>query len=395
MNFETEELIFRYLRNECSEQERTIVSRWIDESPMNRREFEAIDDIVRGSALMKGVDAIDENAAWERVRAATAVVRRKNAGRRLSRRVMRYTAAVLVPLCLVAGGYFVFRTMTPASLSEITAGITPGNNSVILTLSDGSEVALSGVDRSGFSDAGHSIEIIADGSTINYAIPEGVEGAWEAIINKITVPRGCRHNVRLSDGTRVWLNSESVLEYPVAFGGGGREVKLWGEAWFEVAPNDGRKFTVVLESGAIEVTGTSFNVSSYPGDTFNRTVLATGSVDFITPAGEVTHLGVGESALFDIGAGDVTVEQVDVEHYSSWKDGICHFRNAPLREIATTLSRLYDVEFEFADPDIEQMRFSGAVLRDKPISLILELLEQTNSIKFSLADTRKLTVDNN
>lgn len=187
----------------------------------------------------------------------------------------------------------------------------------------------------------------------------------------------------LSDGTKVWLNSETRLEYPLAFGEHSREVRLSGEAYFEVTKDEARCFNVIMEGATIEVMGTSFNASCYPGEGQCWAVLESGKINLRTDHG-VAAVNVGECASYDIASGKVTVETVDLKYFTSWRYGTFYFYNTPLSEIVQKLGRWYDVHFKFADESLRDVCFSGAALRSKPIDFMLELLSSTQSLKFDI-----------
>ena len=209
------------------------------------------------------------------------------------------------------------------------------------------------------------------------------KGEKELACNKIVVPRGGEYMLVLSDGTKVWLNSETRLEYPLAFGNGNREVRLSGEAYFEVARDELRHFNVIMEGATVEVTGTSFNASCYPEEGKCSAVLESGKINLLTKQG-TTAVSVGERASYDIASGKVSVEQVNLKYFTSWRYGTFYFYNTPLSDIVQKLERWYDVNFEFADDSLGEVCFSGAALRNKPIDFVLELLADTQSLKFDI-----------
>ena len=179
------------------------------------------------------------------------------------------------------------------------------------------------------------------------------------------------------------MNSETRLEYPLAFGKYSRDVRLSGEAYFEVTKDEARHFNVIMEGATIEVTGTSFNASCYPGEGQCRAVLESGKINLRTEHG-VAAVDVGECASYDIVSGKVTVETVDLKYFTSWRYGTFYFYNTPLSEIVQKLGRWYDVNFKFADESLRDVCFSGAALRSKSIDFMLELLASTQSLKFDI-----------
>jgi len=150
-----------------------------------------------------------------------------------------------------------------------------------------------------------------------------------------------------------------------------------------VTKDEARHFNVIMEGATIEVTGTSFNASCYPGEGQCRAVLESGKINLRTEHG-VAAVDVGECASYDIVSGKVTVEAVDLKYFTSWRYGTFYFYNTPLSEIVQKLGRWYDVNFKFADESLRDVCFSGAALRSKSIDFMLELLASTQSLKFDI-----------
>ena len=232
--------------------------------------------------------------------------------------------------------------------------------------------------------SGQEIALSKDINELNYSgVTRDIGQSKELAYNRIEVPRGGEYMLVLSDGTKVWLNSETRLEYPLAFGEHSREVRLSGEAYFEVTKDEARCFNVIMEGATIEVMGTSFNASCYPGEGQCWAVLESGKINLRTDHG-VAAVNVGECASYDIASGKVTVESVDLKYFTSWRYGTFYFYNTPLSEIVQKLGRWYDVHFKFADESLRDVCFSGAALRSKPIDFMLELLSSTQSLKFDI-----------
>ena len=147
----------------------------------------------------------------------------------------------------------------------------------------------------------------------------------------------------LSDGTKVWLNSESQLKYPVAFNDGEtRQVELvYGEAYFDVSPSTahkGARFKVFNQSQEVEVLGTEFNIKAYKDETNIYTTLVEGKVA-ISAAGKNQILKPNQQSNLNLETGSIEITTVDVYNETTWIDGIFSFENKPLKEILKVLSR--------------------------------------------------------
>ena len=269
---------------------------------------------------------------------------------------------------------------------SVVKPILPGGPKAVLYLSDGQVVDLNQVVDSVIVDrnSGQEIVFAKDVNTLNYSqITTSNEEKSELVYNRIEVPRGGEYMLVLSDGTKVWLNSETRLEYPLVFGSNSRDVRLSGEAYFEVTKDEARRFNVQMEEATIEVTGTSFNASCYPEDGWCDAVLESGKINLRTGHG-LTPVEVGECVSYDIVSGKVRVEKVDLKYFTAWRYGTFYFYNTPLSDIVRKLERWYNVNFKFADESLRDVCFSGAALRSKPIDFMLELLASTQSLKFDI-----------
>lgn len=383
MNENWEEVIWRALRNECSAEELEQLQNWRNESSDNERMYADIKRLTGIGTFLKGVDSLHKKQALENVLKQT----RRRAVIRF--RWLRSTAAILFPL-LLAGTLFYFFGVKDRSDEvvpiSIVKPILPGGPKAVLYLSDGQVVDLNQVVDSVIVDgsSGQEIVLAKDVNVLNYSQVATSGGeVSELVYNRIEVPRGGEYMLVLSDGTKVWLNSETRLEYPLVFGSNSRDVRLSGEAYFEVTKDEARRFNVQMEEATIEVTGTSFNASCYPEDRWCDAVLESGKINLRTGYG-ITPVEVGECVSYDIVSGKVRVEKVDLKYFTAWRYGTFYFYNTPLSDIVRKLGRWYDVDFKFADESLRDVCFSGAALRSKPIDFMLELLASTQSLKFDI-----------
>jgi ferric-dicitrate binding protein FerR (iron transport regulator) len=258
---------------------------------------------------------------------------------------------------------------------EPTETIAAGGFRARLTLPDGSQVEL---DEDGGAIAGADGIAIAD-KTLNY--DQGVaEAGDDGVFHLLEVPRGGECCIRLSDGTRVYLNSMTTLRYPARFGRERRFVELSGEAYFEVTPC-ATPFVVGTSGMNVRVYGTSFNVSAYGDGPRTETTLISGSVSVTAAGGQEVMIAPSEQAVFDRALGTVEVRQVDTEFYTGWKDGRMSFRDRPLDEIMQILSRWYDIDqVVYSSDAIRDMRFGLNLDRYDRIDTIIELLNMTGGV---------------
>ena len=198
------------------------------------------------------------------------------------------------------------------------------------------------------------------------------------------VPRAGEYSLTLSDGTRVWLNSDSEIRYPVAFGKDRRTVFLSGEAYFEVEKDAERPFYVVLHDMEVKVYGTSFNVNThYQGKIL--TTLVEGKVGIrVKSTGAESILQPNQMAEFNREKEEVEVTDVDTYYYTAWRAGEFVFQNETIEEIMDRLCRWYDMEVFYANNDVRGKRFTGVIARFTNVADVLHLIGETATVQFNL-----------
>jgi len=260
-----------------------------------------------------------------------------------------------------------------------TSGGTKGFRATLI-LGNGEQVSIGDSSSQTIAVAGGTT-IVTTGKMVKY--DAGKEDREEkAEWNTIVVPRGGEYELVLADGTRVWLNSESRLTYPVRFTGELREVKMEGEICFDVARKEEQPFVVRTADLAVKVLGTLFNMEAYPEDSRVTTTLVRGKVE--VAVGDKTQVLQPDQQLA-VEAGRFTLKQVVAEDYIGWTNGLFHFTEASLEEIMTKLARWYDVEFFFAKPDLKEAHFSLDIQRYENIATILSKLEKTGRARFRVS----------
>ena len=187
---------------------------------------------------------------------------------------------------------------------------------------------------------------------------------------EIIVPPGQMTQIKLSDGTEVWLNSGSVFKYPTEFDRASRQVYLNGEAFMKVEKNAAKPFTVNTGRFAIQVLGTSFNVDAYDEENEAKVTLVEGLVALRSTHNTWTkNIVPGQTAIIT-GGKTPGIEEVNTDFYTSWTEGKIVFRMETLDEIAKKLERWYNVEIQFEDQELKIFTFSGTFLKYKPIEQV-------------------------
>ncbi|WP_016778781.1 FecR family protein [Anaerophaga thermohalophila] len=204
--------------------------------------------------------------------------------------------------------------------------------------------------------------------------------------NEVVVPDGETAEVILSDRTHVWLNSGSSLKYPSAFENKIRRVELSGEAYFKVEKNEQKPFVVATSHLNVKVLGTSFNVEAFDASKAINVTLVDGKVNIENKGGDVlAELNPNEKAAFDRSSNVLRVEKkVDTKMLTSWKEGIIYFEDQRLDEITKRLEHWFNLKIVFLDTSLKEVRYTGAILKNKPIDQIFEILKYTTDIDYSM-----------
>ena len=294
----------------------------------------------------------------------------------------KYVAAASV-IALLATGYF-FREALFSGLflvdedtTIVNSTIEKGTDKAVLTLEDGTTVTL----EKGKSYQANNIS--SNGEKLVYSQSKNAKESIK--FNYLTIPRGGQFAITLSDGTRVWLNSESQLKYPIAFiEGATREVELvYGEAYFDVSPStdhNGAKFKVLSRYQEVEVLGTEFNVKAYKDETNTYTTLVEGKVA-VSSENSKQDLTPNQQSILNMDAKTFTVETVDVYNEISWKEGVFSFEGKSLEEIMKVLSRWYDMEVVLENEAVKNVEFNGSLGKDQSIEEILNIIKNFKVIR--------------
>ncbi|WP_345277986.1 FecR family protein [Litoribaculum gwangyangense] len=335
--------------------------------------------------LLEEIEAysdIDKEQAWKSIQ--NKYQNRKNKSRFVitRRSWFKYASAAIVVGIVTT---FLFKKEIFQSKEEITPIIVntnqdiiyPGTDKATLTLGDGSVVALEkGNDFE--TKSAHS-----DGQKIIYNHEN--KNTSKITYNYLTIPRGGQFYLRLSDGTQVWLNSESQLKYPVSFNEGETRVVelIYGEAYFDVSPsneNKGSRFKVLNKLQEVEVLGTEFNIKAYNDDFNIYTTLVEGEVA-VTSGEQSKKLSPNHQTKLHLESHKITVHDVDAKSETSWRNGVFSFREKPLKDIMKVISRWYDVNVVFENKDLESITFKGVLGKNQDLETILETIKNLSIIK--------------
>lgn len=373
-DFHIANIIARYLSGELTPEENLRLDSWRKESADHEALFRKICDEENLRLHVEKSTAFHPNTGWAEIQKRI----RKNSDRTRMWKVFRYAAAVLLPIFFV-GIALKYTSPDTSSNSLILAAnpILPGEPKAILTLDNGETINLNKTTANVLQQIG-AAHVRVDSTTLNYQSAQRASHEAELIYNKVEIPRGGEYALVLSDGTKVHLNSMSSLRYPVAFAADKREVELKGEAYFEVSKT-GQPFFVNVNGMQVEVLGTTFNISAYP-DEACQTTLVNGSVRVSTAKGESLVLKPSQQATIAAGSNSIQVQTVDTSFYTSWVKGKINFKDQRLEDIMKTLSRWYDMDVVYKSERLKDIRFGCHLNRYEEIAPFVRLLEKTEEV---------------
>lgn len=292
------------------------------------------------------------------------------------RKLLQYAAILLLPISMAAWAFLAQLADTASRrMQQTLCGVE--TTGATLTLSDGSTLALG---KSGHTSGPAGLSI--DSTQVVYH-----SSSSQPLTAMNSLATGSKHEYTLvlEDGTRVHLAPDSRLTYPVRFDNDNRTVNLEGEAYFDIAKDSQRPFYVKTASMQVRQYGTSFNLRAYHGQPA-EVVLVEGSVE-VSSAGGSSRMQPGQLATVNPETCEITTKDVNTDLYTAWHTGQMRFEDSPLHELTDVLSRWYGVEIRLEDKGLGNLLFSGRLRRQENLRHILERMEYTGDITFSIEDS--------
>lgn len=367
----TETLIQKYLSHQLNEQEFEELKQWLEEDASHKETFVKVLSLRNISNQLHLLHQFDKEASWK------AIQKRCNHTRSI-RRLTIYSSAAAIAVLIGIASILFFNLSKPASSTAqsdisqaqiLDADIT---SKATLVLADHSEVQLYLNQQEIYGSQINNGEIIFPPKD---AQPSPLD--TQLLQNQIKVPKGSEYSIVLSDGTKVKMNADSHLDFPVQFADEHeREVTLEGEAFFDVTHDEQHPFIIKANDHTIYVLGTTFNVTAYAGEDITVT-LVSGKIKVTAPTGEYI-LAPNEQ----YSSHTASISKVETELYTSWTSGAMEFDAMPLPDLLTKLSRCYNVDLKLASKELETMKFTGVIFRNKPLSFALEILHRVSDVKF-------------
>lgn len=308
--------------------------------------------------------------------------------------IFRMAAAVAF-FAILSGGWYFWDYKTgpgqdagsPPAQAE-KPDIHPGGNKAILTLANGVKINLDEATGGVLASQGNTKIIKSGSGKLAYRADTTVSPKVE--YNVLTTPIGGQFQIRLQDGTKVWLNAASSIRFPATFTGKERQVELSGEAYFDIAPDAKRPFVVKVNNMQVKVLGTKFNINAYPEENTIKTTLEEGSIKVESKNKEITVTPGQQVRLTENGTMKL-MTHADLEEAFAWKNGLFVFHEATLSEVMKKISRWYGVQVEYANNQVSENHFTGAIRRQVNLSEVLKMLELTGGARFRI-EGRKIII---
>lgn len=373
------QIILSVLSDEATDEERHILSEWLNASEENKSEYEQLKRLYQVSSLPRKEKTVDIDQAWNTVKSQT-----------INKKARNYTLwlryAAMVALIIATGSYFFSDIFHSSNIGEVN--INEFDEPTLL-LDNGEKLAL---NQEKFARNQQDVTIKNDAKSLLSYESKQESKKTKVKNNHLVIPKGKTYQLLLSDGTRIRLNSETELIYPTRFTGNKREVTLIGEAYFEVAKNKENPFIVNAKGMEVKVLGTTFNICSYTEDRIASTTLIEGSVAIQTEDGEEQTISPSEQFTFNRNNKKTTIRTVDTELYTSWINGTYVFKNTPLEEIITKLQRWHDFSVIFEDNALKRTRYSLSVDKETTLEHLLEIISYTSNIKLERTNNNTIHI---
>ncbi|TKG89058.1 FecR family protein [Puteibacter caeruleilacunae] len=363
-------LIWKSLDGQLNEHEQQKLNAWLDSNEEHLIYYNQLQANRKKTELLK-FSAEQRSQAWKNMN----ISKKRKPRFSLALRIAASAACVV----LTVGIWFAVQNRNEGLFAD-GISIDPGMKKATLVLDNGEMMELQSGNDTLLMTNGVVIENID--SKLHYKYSSLVAGRNK--YNKLMVPRGAEYNLQLSDGTKVWVNSATIIRYPVVFAKNERRVEIIGEAFFDVKTDSLRPFIVNSGKHQVVVYGTEFNVKAYPEESIITTTLVEGKVkvqssgkeelgEFLTPEFQSVFHKKDQSFF---------TQKVNTKKFTSWKDGRFYFREMPLEEMLRILGWWYNVEFRIKKDELKEVKFSGNIEKKKNIQEILNKLMKTNEITF-------------
>lgn len=348
------ELLLKYIAGETDKNESAELEKWLAEDPAHFEEFEELWDLWYAVGTATNVYSFNVEQGWD------ALLKKSvPSNYELQKKIRRAPKLLFSWKRMMYGG---------GIAAAVLAGIlcwfwwkTPAKSSL-------------------FSKRYELVSV--------YKKPDrqGIVGASLKGGMSVATEPGKRREVRLPDGSKVWLNGNTKIDYVDDEHTGKRIVYLKGEAFFDIYHDPEKPFMVKTDYATIQVLGTRFDVSAYPGESVTDAVLTSGSILFTTDAkGKKISKQIvpGEKVSINYLSGNLQINQVDTAFYASWREGRLLFNNESFGEVAKAMDHKYNVTIEFDDKSLCRKKING-YLEKESLQEAMEALQLTLQFHYKI-----------
>jgi len=392
------QLLYKHIQGQLTETERTELHDWVSANPANQKLLNGIDDekVLETNLMnwyMISKRSIADDARLDAVITQDEVIKRRSRIRQLIRRVLPYAAAMFI--VALAGTWYLFeqrqKQYNPQEIA--TSDVLPGGNRATLTLVNGKKIDLSSEQSEIVVEDQHIT--YSDGSSLT-SISNEKENTSAISQLALSTPKGGTYRVTLPDGSKVWLNAASTIQYPSSFTGKERVVEISGEAYFQIQEDSQHPFKVLSQEQEILVLGTEFNIAAYPDENTTKTTLVAGKVRLSPNQAEGKAVNISDRPIVlnpgeqvTLRNGHITKSKVEVSQYTAWKDGFFYFNRLPTSAAIAQLARWYDLDVIYQGKLPDENVFAY-IDRNKPLDAILTAFEKSGlQFKVEQSGTQK------
>lgn len=314
----------------------------------------------------------------QQIRKDPRIQSQKLHGKKRSPLLYYSAAAILFFISIACLLYFAKVGVDVDSTNQLS--VVPGHDRALIELNDGRQFQLDSLsDADALKEKGFYLSK-QDGQHMLFKYDPD-PATKKSGLHTLSTPKGGQFKVELPDGTKVWMNAESTLQFAGDFGDHTRDIVCQGEVYFEVAKKtiNGKlmPFTVSTKGQRLMVLGTVFNVNSYTEKII--TTLVEGKVSLKDANSRPVLLEPAQQSVYQDG---FTIQDVDPMYAIAWKDGDFAFRKSSISEVMQSIARWYDVQIKY-DGNFDKDMFSGTISRYEDIDKLLKTMELTGSFHFT------------
>lgn len=388
-NKTAKELLDKYNSGTITEEELSILESWYNQHANNNEDVQLSNQEIEADLIR-----ISSNFYSLRNHSSFSQINR--------RKRFWYVAASIIMVLTLGISYLIIETnlsqsnigLQSASKLKKDNVIIPGDKRAILTLDDNSQIVLDDMVAGDVRTINNvKISKNSEGQLV-YDVSSVLENEKiSSDYNTINTPSGGEYQVKLSDGTSVFLNAKSSIKFPTIFKGNERRVVISGEVYFDVSHNPQKPFIVESGDQTVKVLGTQFNINAYSKEKGIKTTLIEGSVIVKSNLKNLsTVLKPGQESVLDQHHNKFSISKVDLESAVAWKNGYFIFEEETLEDIMNQIARWYDVDIEYKNIN-KSTQFGGTISRYRELEDVLSLLELTDKVKFRIQGRRIIVMN--